>query len=67
MAEMDQVYAMLMTEQKRLKERKLHLDTLRASLPRLTQELAEIRRENDRLRHEVSMAVEDEVHKVINN
>lgn len=27
-AEMDQVYAMLMTEQKRLKERKANLDTL---------------------------------------
>ena len=64
-AEMDSVYAMLMTEQKRLKDRKLHLDNLQTALPRLAQELTEIRKQNDRLRFEVSGAVEDEVHKAI--
>ena len=61
---MDQVYAMLMAEQKRLKERKVNLDTLQSSLPKLTQELSEIRRENDKLRYEVSIAVEEEVLKM---
>ena len=64
---MDQVYAMLMTEQKRLKERKAHLDTLQTALPTLSRELTEIRKENDRLRYEVSIAVEDEVRKTINS
>ena len=66
-AEMDQVYAMLMTEQKRLKDRKSNLDTLQQALPTLTRELTEIRKENDRLRYEVSIAVEDEVRKAINS
>ena len=34
-------------------------------MPQLTRELTEIRKENDRLRYEVSIAVEDEVRKVI--
>lgn len=56
---------MLMSEQKRLKERKAHLENLQTSLPRLTAELAAIKRENERLRSEVSNAVEDEVHRAI--
>ena len=61
---MDQVYAMLMSEQKRLKERKAAMDHLQGSLPALTKELAAIRSENERLRYEVSVAVEEEVIRV---
>jgi len=35
-------------------------------VPQLSAELGEIRRENERLKYEVSIAVEDEVFKVLN-
>lgn len=62
---MDQVYAMLINEQKRLKQRKTSLDGLQKALPLLSRELTEIKRENDRLRYDVSIAVEEEVRKVL--
>ena len=43
------------------------MDNLQSALPKLTQELSEIRRENDRLRYEVSIAVEEEVRRVISD
>ena len=41
------------------------MDGLQNALPQLSRELTEIRRENDRLRYEVSIAVEEEVRKVL--
>ena len=61
---MDSVYAMLMSEQKKLKEKKAQLDIIinqQGNLPAMRQELSAIRAENELLKKEVRNAVETEV------
>ena len=61
---MDSVYAMLMAEQKKLKEKKKQLDLIvsqQVNLPAMRQELCAIRAENEQLKKEVRCAVETEV------
>ena len=61
---MDSVYTMLMTEQKKLKDKKKQLDSIvneHLNLPAMRQEIAAIKAENDHLRNEVRNAVDQEV------
>ena len=62
--EMDSVYSMLMTEQKKLKEKKKQLDQIvneHLNLPAMRQEITAIRAENEQLKKEVRNAVDQEV------
>ena len=61
---MDSVYSMLMTEQKKLKEKKKQLDQIvneHLNLPAMRQEITAIRAENEQLKKEVRNAVDQEV------
>ena len=69
-AEMDSVYAMLMSEQKKLKEKKRNIDlvfgkTQQSCLPSLKYELGQIKEENQKLRNQVTSAIEEEVRRLV--